>query len=135
MVSIKQAKRFCKDDISLIENYDKAMSDETQIWECHHRMETHRRNGKPRVTVLSRNDLKEWRIYFKRPASELIFLTRAEHEALPRSAEWKRKQSQRVYNFSEEHRRKLSESAKGKPKSEEHKRKLSEAQKRRWDKK
>jgi hypothetical protein len=30
---------FCKDDISLIENYEKAAND-PEIWDCHHRKET-----------------------------------------------------------------------------------------------
>lgn len=30
MISEKNAKRFCRDDISLIENYDKAVADKKQ---------------------------------------------------------------------------------------------------------
>lgn len=26
-------------DLTKIENYDKAVVDETQVWECHHRLE------------------------------------------------------------------------------------------------
>ena len=39
MICIKTAKKFCKDDISKIENYDKAIADTTQTYECHHRLE------------------------------------------------------------------------------------------------
>lgn len=35
----KDIKKYCK-DYHLIENYDKAVADETQVWECHHRAET-----------------------------------------------------------------------------------------------
>ena len=30
-------KKFCNEDISLIENYNKAISDSNQTWDCHHR--------------------------------------------------------------------------------------------------
>ena len=111
MISVKKVKRYCCEDISNIENYEKAVNDTTQVWECHHRMETHRRNGTKRKFILSRELLKEWGVYYNRPASELIFLTHSEHSALP---------------LPEEHKRKLSEANKGKPKSEEHKRKIGE---------
>ena len=108
------------------------------ICECHHRMETHRRNGKERVTRLSKQDLKDWNIYYHRPASELIFLTKAEHNEFRKgkkhSEETKRKigEAHKGKKLSEEHKRKLSEAHKDKkrgPHSEEHKRKISEAEK------
>ena len=37
MIDKKRAIKYCRDDISLIENYDKAVSDTTQSWHCHHR--------------------------------------------------------------------------------------------------
>ena len=40
------ASKYCCEDISLIENYDKAIEDKTQYWHCHHRLETHYKNGK-----------------------------------------------------------------------------------------
>lgn len=70
----KYIKDFCCEDISLIENYKQAVADKTQTWECHHRKETD--DG------LSRKQLKEMGLYWKRPASELIFLTPAEHKRL-----------------------------------------------------
>ena len=72
MIDKKRAIKYCKDDISLIENYDKAIADTTQMWHCHHRRET----------VLSRKDLKEIGEYYNRPACELIFLTPNEHHRL-----------------------------------------------------
>ena len=39
MINENKAKRFCREDISLIENYDKAINDATGVWHCHHRRE------------------------------------------------------------------------------------------------
>lgn len=116
--SLDGAWAYCIEDVSNIENYDKAVDpNNNDIWFCHHRMETHRRNGKLRVTQLSPQDLKERGLYYHRPASELIFVTKAEHNSI--HCKGKRP--------SEEARRRMSEAHKGKAKSEEHKRKLSEA--------
>ena len=73
MTSERSAKQFCKDDISLIENYDKAVADKTQIWHCHHRLEC------VCGWDTSPDELKSQGMYYNRPASELIFLTQAEH--------------------------------------------------------
>lgn len=107
----------------LIENYDKAIADDSQVWECHHRLETHNSDGEKRLVNLLAEELKALDMYFNRPPEELIFLTTSEHERLhkegkkrgPRSEEWKRK---------------LSEALKGRKHSEEHKRKLSAVNKR-----
>ena len=72
MINENYAKEFCRDDISLIENYDKAIVDKTQTWHCHHRRET----------IFSRKDLIEIGEYYNRPACELIFLTKSEHHRL-----------------------------------------------------
>ena len=37
--------KICCEDISLIENYESAISDKTEMWDCHHRLETHDENG------------------------------------------------------------------------------------------
>ena len=39
MISERQAKRFCKDELFKIENYDKAIADTTHTWDLHHRLE------------------------------------------------------------------------------------------------
>ena len=39
MIMEYNAKQYCCEDITLIENYDKAIADETQVWDCHHRDE------------------------------------------------------------------------------------------------
>ena len=79
MISEYYAKKFCCDDISLIENYELAIADTTQTWDCHHRGEI------LPCGRFSSNDLKKFGLYYKRPASELIFLTKAEHNRLHKS--------------------------------------------------
>lgn len=118
MINKKSAKRFCLDDISLIENYQIAMEDETQMWDCHHRLEI---QGQFRN---SRELLKKCGMYYKVPAWQLIFLTHGEHTAL----------HNKNRDFSEETKQKLREVLKGKPspnkgkpKSAEHRQHLSEA--------
>lgn len=81
MINEKNAKRFCNEDISLIENYDKATVDNTQTWHCHHRDEI--KVLPSGMTVLrSRQELKENGRYYNCPANELIFLTQSEHRRL-----------------------------------------------------
>ena len=79
---------YCREDISLIENYDKAIADTTETWECHHRLEI--QEGK----TYSMKELKALRLYYMRPACELIFLTKSDHSrlhAMNRSKEHKEK--------------------------------------------
>ena len=133
MISKRSAKAFCKDDISLIENYDKAISDTTQLWHCHHRRET----------IYSRQELKEIGEYYNRPACELIFLTPLEHHRLHNlgkslSAETRKKFSEVKKgennpffgkHHSAETRKKISEANKGKQHSAEARKKMSEVHK------
>lgn len=158
MINIIDAQKYCKEDISKIKNYDKAISDDTQTWECHHMTET--------WWNCSRQDLIDNECYYGRKACELIFLTKEEHTRLhhkgkKHSTETRRKMSvshkgkviskETRKNMSKSHkgkpsnhknkpvsvesRRKISESLKGKKKkpfSEEHRKKISEAAKKRW---
>lgn len=113
MISEIMVCKYCKDDISLIENYNKAISDTTQIWDCHHRLETD--------LNLTAQELIYNNMYYNRPSSELIFLTRTEHKSL-----------HFTYNNISTRlnvRKKISNSLKNKPKSEEHKKHLSESHK------
>ena len=98
MINERFAKSYCKDDISLIENYEKAVNDATQTWHCHHRRET----------IYSKSGLKEIGEYYNRPACELIFLTPNEHHRLHNLGK----------HISDDTRRKLSEAHKGKHFSE-----------------
>ena len=111
MIKLYNAKKFCKDDISLIENYEKAAADKSRVWHCHHRRET----------IFSKSDLIEIGEYYNRPACELIFLTSLEHNRLHNlgkhhSAETRKKMSEanKGKHFSAETRKKMSESKKGK---------------------
>ena len=111
MINESRVKKYCKEDISKIKNYEQAIADKTQTWVCHHMTET--------WWNCSAQDLIDNECYYNRKACELIFLTPKEHKSLHN----KRK------TFSEETRRKISEAKKGKFLSEEHRRKLSEAHK------
>lgn len=73
MICITRVKRFCNQDISQIENYDKAINDRTQTWQCHHRLE------ELGFTV---DQLKYLNLYYGVPADELIFLTIKDHTKL-----------------------------------------------------
>ena len=59
---------FCRHP-ELIENYDKAIADTTQVWDVHHRKEE----------FYSQKELIERGEYYNVPPSELIFLTHKEH--------------------------------------------------------
>lgn len=69
----RRAKLYCKEDISLIENYEQAINDKEHVWECHHRLEI----GEGYTN--STEDLNLMNLYYNRPANELIFLTKSEH--------------------------------------------------------
>lgn len=158
MINIIEAQKYCKEDISKIKNYNKAIADNTQVWDCHHMTET--------WWNCSKQDLIDNECYYNRKACELVFLTHAEHTSLhhkgkKHSAETRIKMSdshkgkviskETCKNMSKSHkgkpsnhkgkpvsvesRRKISESLKGKKKkpfSEEHRKKISEAAKKRW---
>ena len=69
MICEETAKKYCCEDLSLIENYELAINDTTQTWHCHHRRES----------IYSAKDLIEIGEYWKRSAAELIFLAPTEH--------------------------------------------------------
>lgn len=121
MIDVKRAKRFCKDDISKIQNYDKAIADTTQTWHCHHRLEL-TLDGE---FAHKKEDLIRMDMYYKRPYFELIFLTKSEHRRLHST------------NISDATRQKMSEAKKDKkrePFSDEHKKNMSKARKAYWAK-
>ena len=110
-------EKYCK-NYQDIENYEKAKKDNFEGWHCHHRLETHNSDGERRPVDISQKELIALNMYYHRPAEELIFLPRSEHEAFRKGR-----------HLSEEHKKKLREANKGKPKSEDHKRKIAESQK------
>ena len=99
MINEKCAKNFCCEDLGLIENYDKAIADTTQTWHCHHRGEVLQRG------IFSRDYLKKFGLYYKRPAAELIFLTPSAHRRLHTKG----------VPLSEAHKKALSDAKKGVP--------------------
>ena len=80
MINEIHSKRYCSEDISLIENYYQAIADKDRMWDIHHRREC---DGEGR-TLFTGKQLIEMNLYYKRPASELIFVTRSMHWKLHR---------------------------------------------------
>lgn len=137
MIRESNARKFCCEDISKIENYDKAIADTTRMWDCHHKMELVKTGA---VVDSTMQDLIDWGIYYNRPADELIFLIHGEHTVLhckgrkvSEDTRQKLSEAHKGKRLSEEHKRKMSEHHshywKGKSMSEEHRRKLSESHK------
>ena len=117
MISERNAHKFCKDDITKIENYEKANADTTQTWVIHHRLEL-TLDGE---FAKSPEELKRHGMYYHRPYFELIFLTRAEHRRLHnkgRSAETKSKMTEhnawKGRHLDADTRLKISKAMKGK---------------------
>ena len=69
-------RRYCSEDLSRIENYDKAVADTKHVWDCHHRAEI------LPCGVFTPKQLQKHGLYWHRPASELIFLRHDEHTML-----------------------------------------------------
>ena len=74
MISKRQARRYCYQDISLIENYEKAIADKSHTWDCHHRVED--------IMNCGAKELIAQGCYENRPAHDLIFLPHGEHSRL-----------------------------------------------------
>lgn len=132
MINERKVRKFCKEDISKIKNYEKAIADTTQTWHCHHMTET--------WWNCSKQDLIDNECYYNRKACELIFLTPTEHRRLHNM------------NMSGDTRIKMTEAKKGENnpmygrtgnnnpnygshRTEESRRKMSEARKIYWAKK
>lgn len=151
MVSKRMAEKYCKEDISLIENYDIAVADTQNKWVIHHRDEVKILPSGIRVNR-SREYLKEIGLLFDCPANELIFMLQKDHAKLHftghtytngriLSAEQRLKCSRPgeqngMYgkHHSEESRNKISVNKRGKhikSFTDEHKRKIAEANKHR----
>lgn len=84
MIRIYNVKKFCKDDISLIENYEEAISSSDR-YDCHHRLELNE-DGEIANT---KEELISKGLYYNRPSSELIFLPFREHSSLHMKARHK----------------------------------------------
>lgn len=75
MISKVNASKYCCEDISLIENYEEAVSSK-ELYHCHHRLEI---QGDKCYFA---KELKQLNLYYGRPASELIFLNAKAHKDL-----------------------------------------------------
>lgn len=100
MINERKVRSYCCDDISLIENYDKAISDKIQTWQCHHRAEI------LPCGRFSRRDLEQHGLLLHRPANELVFLTQFEHKSIHKN--------HLGHKHSDEAKRKMSETRHGK---------------------
>ena len=130
MINLRKVKKYCK-DYTCIENYEEAVNDKSQVWVCHHIL----------GEILSREQLKDHDFYYDVPPCMLKFLTHAEHIRLhsmnmPEETRRKIYEANRRRTLSEESKKKISESLKGripwnksKHHSEETRRKISEANK------
>lgn len=94
MIEEKLARKYCKEDISKIKNYELAIADTTHTWQCHHIL----------GEILTRQQLLEHDFYYDVPACMLKFVTRDEHGKLHNKGK----------HLSEETRKKMSEAHKGK---------------------
>lgn len=136
--------RFCSEPIENIENYEEAVNDKENLWDCHHRLEI---QGPFRN---SRSLLKRCGMYYYVPASQLIFIKHSEHSRLHNigTRNGLGNKSRTGQKQSDETRKKISESNKGKHNysgtkaphygkkhSEETRRKISEAMKRHYNSK
>ena len=73
MICEKNVRKFCCEDISLIENYEKAINS-NEMWDCHHRLETD--------LNLSKKELIDTGRYYGVKAKYLVFMTPFEHNSL-----------------------------------------------------
>ena len=128
MINKKCILKYCK-NYTEIENYELALKSD-ELYECHHRLETHNSDGERRMVELSRTELIALGMYYDRPPEELIFLSNFDHNSLHH----KGKTSYKGFKHSDETKKKISEVHKGKipwnkgkKNTEETRKKISEA--------
>lgn len=132
MINTIEVMTYCR-DWTEIENYEKALNDDSQMYVCHHRWETNDPNH-----FCSKEELIEAGKYYNVPAFDLIFLTKSEHAKIH---EWGSRNlgNHKGHKISNETKKKISETMKkkhsngqikswntGKHLSDETKRKISE---------
>ena len=101
MISLYNVYKYCNEDITKIENFEKALNDRTQEWDCHHRDEV--RILPSGITVIrTSEELKERGRYYNCPANELIFLTKSDHTKI----------HNKVKKLTEEQKQKISNTLK-----------------------
>ena len=72
----KNAELYCKDPLWKIIGYKEAKSDDSVVYDCHHKAGLY----------ISSKELKKKGLYYNRPASELMFLHPYEHQLLHKNA-------------------------------------------------
>ena len=117
MINTKSAKKFCCEEFYLIQNYDKAIADTSQTWHLHHRAEI-LPCGK-----FTPQDLDKFGLYYNRPASELVFLTKFEHNSIHTIARWSGR------SHTNEAKAKMRNAKLGKKATDDAKKNMSEAHK------
>lgn len=129
MINEQAAYAFCREPIENIENYEEAVNSEEK-YVCHHK------NGSD-FTGFSKTDLIKMKMYYHRPANELIFLRKIDHQKYHKNflghkhtveAKEKIAKSSKERRHTDETKLKLSENhkglntwTKGRKLSEEHK--------------
>ena len=145
MIGLSKVRLYCKGDIFRIENYDKAMADTENIWDCHHRDEI-RKLPSGMVALRSVADLIDAGLYYQVPPEYLIFLPHKEHESMhkrlksfkrtgmPHSAATKELMSNKArgHKVSEATKEKLRQFRLGTKMADESKKRMSESHKKRW---
>lgn len=138
-------RRYCKDGIENVENYDKAVSDTNNLWVLHHRDEI-RILPSGMVAIRTSDDLMDNGRYWHCPANELVFMLKDEHMAMHahyqlvtpesrqkmRLAKLGKPSARKFYSPTAATREKLRAAQTGKRLSPETRRKISEANLRRW---
>ena len=104
MINLKQAIKFCCEDISTIEGYNEAMADQENIWHCHHKLGLY----------FDKQWLIDKGLYYDQRAEMLVFIKQYEHLSLHKSGN----KNNKGKKFTTEHKQKISESLKGKNVSE-----------------
>lgn len=119
MICESTVKKYCCEDISLIENYEEAINS-NDVWEIHHKLEIE--------LSKSKHELIDMGLYYNRPANEFIFLTKKEHKSLHMSIH---RNNGIVGNHSQNEitKSKISNSMIGSKKSEIHKLHMSKPKK------
>ena len=77
-------RRYCSESITDIENFLEAVNDTKELWEVHHRLETHTSDGVRRLVPINKVEMKALMMYYNRPSKELIFLRKKDHLAIHR---------------------------------------------------
>lgn len=115
MINSKKVKKYCREDIFLINNYEQAINDKEQMWDCHHINEL----------TFTRQELIKQNMYYNRPSSELVFLTKSDHNKLHETVcAGANERNNKISNslkgkkHSDERRRNISKGLEGRPKSE-----------------